>query len=209
MSITQTNQAAQQPLHDESILVVQRDLLFAQETWQGIKHTNIDAILSIIQDKKEFLPRSLMEQDPRYKQIIPYIIFEHNQRYFLMQRQSSSSEQRLKNKYSLGIGGHVRAEDLQNGNSIFDWATREFHEEVSYSGNLSIETIGMLNDDSSAVGEVHLGLVILARGNNDGISVKSELKSGQLLSLAECSAYYPNMESWTQIVYDLLNKSNQ
>jgi predicted NUDIX family phosphoesterase len=208
-STTQTNTQTEQQIQDESILVVRKDALFPHGAWHGIKNKGIESVLSTIQEKKEFLPRSLMEQDFNYKQIIPYIIFEHDHRYFLMQRQSTSSEQRLKNKYSLGIGGHVRAEDLQNGTTIFDWANREFHEEVSYSGQLNLQTLGIINDDTTPVGQVHIGLVLLAHGSNGAISVKSELKSGQLLTLAECSFYYPNMESWSQIIYNQLNNKEE
>src|SRR5690606_7557172 len=105
-------------------------------------------------------PRSLMEQDQRYKQIIPYLVFTHENKYFVMQRTSTTTEQRLKNKYSLGIGGHIRQEDM-NGNSIFEWAEREFHEEVSYHGNLEIIPLGVLNDDTNDVGKVHIGFVFL------------------------------------------------
>ena len=87
-----------------------------------------------------------------------------------MQRKGTASEQRLKNKYSLGIGGHIRQEDMTT-NSIFDWARREFHEEVKYAGKLDIEPIGILNDDTNAVGQVHLGLVLLLKGDSEAISL--------------------------------------
>src|SRR5581483_9174534 len=116
-------------LTDEYILVVKRSHLFPTQSWQGLKEIDFQTYIDIINKNKEFLPRSIMENDPTYKQIIPYLIFEHENRYFLMQRQAKASEQRLQNKYSLGIGGHIRHEDLQEGTSIFDWAQREFHEE--------------------------------------------------------------------------------
>ena len=117
----------------ENILVVKRNLLFPNESFQGLK-TETEPFITLINQAKEFLPRPAMEEDLSYKQIIPYLIFTHNDQYFLMQRKSTSSEQRLKNKYSLGIGGHMRQEDMQNGATIFDWAQREFQEEINYSG---------------------------------------------------------------------------
>ena len=104
-----------------------------------------------------------MEQDQAYKQIIPYLIFAHQGRYFVMQRASTSSEQRLKNKFTLGIGGHIRQEDIRD-DSIFSWAQREFHEEINYSGNVAIQVLGVVNDESNDVGKVHLGLVLLLQG---------------------------------------------
>src|SRR5579859_4908478 len=125
--------------HDEHILVVKRSHLFAEsQAWHGLKEVNFDHYLHIINHKKEFHPRSIMETNPFYKQIIPYLIFEHNQQYFLMQRRSDSCEERLRNKLTLGIGGHIRQEDMQE-DSLFAWATREFHEEVEYAGNLTVK----------------------------------------------------------------------
>lgn len=194
-------------VQDEQILVVKRSHLFAKEAWQGLKKINFESYIEIINKNKEFLPRSIMETDPTYKQIIPYLIFEHKNRYFLMQRQAKASEQRLQSKFSLGIGGHIRHEDLQEGTSIFDWAQREFHEEVNYSGNLEIEPLGILNDDSNDVGKVHIGFVLLLHGDSANISVKSELKSGQLVSLQECESYKDRLESWSQSIFEAISDS--
>lgn len=205
---TPISQSAAQPITQtapEHILVVKRDTLFAYEpAWHGLKTVNIEAYLSLIQTHKEFLPRPAMELDETYKQIIPYLIFKYEDRYFLMQRSNKASESRLQNKFTLGIGGHVRAEDLQEGSTLFDWARREFHEEVAYSGNLTITSLGMLNDDSNEVGKVHVGLVLLLEGDSDNITVHSELKSGELLTLEECAAYAEHMETWSRIIFDTL-----
>lgn len=198
--ITPANlQSTMQPL-DEMVLVVKRAEIFAYyPAWHGLQQEPMHHIIEIIKSKKEFQPRSIMETDPTYKQIIPYLIFKYNDQYFLMQRQAKASEQRLKNKFTLGIGGHMRQEDMQT-DSIADWAMREFYEEVAYTGTIDIQQLGILNDDSNAVGQVHLGLVLLLHGNSADISVKSELKSGQLLNLDELKPFYQDMESWSQLV---------
>lgn len=191
--------------YDEHILVVKRNILFQNKYWQGLKKVEMNEYLSLIEKEKEFLPRSLMESDPTYKQIIPYLVFEYENKFFLMQRKKEASEQRLKNKYSLGIGGHIRKEDLSDSN-IINWAKREFEEEINYDGTYNVEPIGILNDDSNPVGQVHIGFVLLLHGNTDKIEVKSELKSGQLFSLEKCKELYNSMESWSQIVFDYLIK---
>jgi len=190
---------------DEKILVVPREKIIPKEGFHGIKAVSFDACLKTINQEKQFLWRSKMEQDPSYKQIIPYLVFTHQDKYFLMQRKGTASEQRLKNKYSLGIGGHIRQEDMTS-NSIFDWARREFHEEVNYAGKLEIEPIGLLNDDTNAVGQVHLGLVLLLKGDSGAISVRSELKNGQLASLQDCELLFDSLESWSQEVFKFLKK---
>lgn len=189
----------------ESILVVKRDLFFGNNSsWHGINNTNFQIYYDRILSHAEFHPRNLMETDPTYKQIIPYLVFKYQNSYFLMQRSENASEQRLRNKYSLGIGGHVRREDLLEGNSLFDWARREFHEEINYTGNLSIKPLGILNDDSNAVGMVHVGFVLLLEGDSNQISIKSELKMGKMAQIEECFSVFENMESWSALLLEHL-----
>jgi predicted NUDIX family phosphoesterase len=207
--MNQTQQATQQipTPHDETILVVKRTHLFASEdaAWQGMRKVDFTQYIDLIQEKKEFLPRSLMETDPRYKQIIPYLVFSADDRYFLMQRKSTASEQRLQNKFTLGIGGHIRETDI-GSNSLMDWARREFHEEVAYNDSFTIEPLGILNDDSNAVGQVHIGFVLLLKGTSSNIRIKSELKSGELVSLEECIMHKERLESWSAYVVDYLTR---
>ena len=208
MPMTQTIQAHNkhiQPI-EESILVVKRTDICSEELWTGYKPSNLQEELITVQNKRLFMDRSAAETNPEYKQIIPYLVFTHDNKYFLMQRRATASEQRLASKYSFGIGGHIREEDM-NGKSFFDWALREFNEEVQYSGKLTIKPLGILNDDSTDVGKVHIGFVILLSGDSDDITIKSELKNGHLLSLDECGDYYQNMETWSQLVYELLKNS--
>lgn len=188
---------------DELILVVKRQDLFPRGAWHGIRAVDYPTYAELIQEKKEFLPRSLMENDPTYKQIIPYLVFTHKGKYFLMQRHAKLTESRLENKYSLGIGGHIRHEDVTT-NDIAAWAQREFDEEIAYSGSCVLEPVGILNDDSNAVGQVHVGFVFLVHGDSSDIAIRSELKSGKLLSLEECDEFYPFMETWSQIFIDHL-----
>lgn len=189
--------------YTESILVIPTATLFPNGAWNGLKKVNCDTYLDLIDKNKEFIARGVAENDPSYKQIIPYLIFAYNEKYFVMQRKNSSTEQRLANKYTLGIGGHLREEDME-GSSIIDWAQREFHEEINYSGNLTITPLGVLNDDSNDVGKVHAGFVFLLEGDSDKITIKSELKNGHLATLQELKDKYPLMESWSQYVLDYL-----
>lgn len=204
MAIVTQQKPVAMPNLEESILVVKREHLIREdEDWHGIRVDHTNRYLNIINTKKEFMARSLAENDPHYKQIIPYLVFIHEERIFVMQRTAQASESRLQNKYTIGIGGHIRHEDIKC-NDIFAWANREFHEEVSYHDTLTIETLGLLNDDTNEVGRVHMGFVFLLHGTSDEISIKSELKSGTFMSLDECVAMLPCFESWSQIVLQAL-----
>jgi predicted NUDIX family phosphoesterase len=188
----------------EKVLVVPRKILFSGKAPQGfLPATRFDSFEIIISDNMQFHARSEMEQDPTYKQIINYYIFSCHNKYFLMRRRETASEDRLKNKYSLGIGGHLRQEDVA-GVSIASWGWREFVEEVSYQGNVHIKPLGLVNDESNAVGQVHTGFVFLLEGDQEDISVKSELKEGFLVSIDELETYFDHMEPWSQLVFSYL-----
>ena len=203
MATVQSQQASYNPALQETILVVKREHLFQNGAWNGLRVEDFSDYLTIITTQKEFLPRYEMEENPAYKQIIPYLVFMHEGKLFVMQRTSTASEVRLQNKYTIGIGGHIREEDMQHAD-LFEWARREFHEEVSYNGTMSIEPFGILNDDTNAVGQVHIGFVFLLYGNSDAITIKSELKSGTLLTLDACKEMMPQFESWSAMVLQAL-----
>ncbi len=186
---------------NENILVVPREKIFSSQPFNGfLGCSDFDVYQNIVQEHKQFLPRSEMELDQSYKQIIPYLLFTHDKKLFLMQRAETAGEQRLKNKYTLGIGGHIRESDLI-GKTIFDWAIREFQEEIEYDGSLSIQPLGLINDDSDAVGKVHIGFAFLLRGDSSNIAIRSELKQGSLLSLEACAEFVENMETWSQFAF--------
>lgn len=207
MQVVPNNQGVQPTLKkiDEKILVVPRSVLFdGGDAWSGFKVLeSLDDFQSIVEQHKLFLWRSEVEQDPSYKQIIPYLVFRHQGKYFVMKRRSTASEQRLKDKYTNGIGGHIRQEDIENA-SLFQWARREFAEEVCYQGNITVKPLGLINDERDEVGRVHIGFAFLLEGDSDQIAIRAEHKEGSLLTLEECEALYPSMESWSQLVLDYL-----
>lgn len=188
---------------DEKILVVKKSVLFAYQTIEGLSPIDFGLYHTFIQKHKEFVWRSKVEEDTSYKQIIPYLVFEYDNKFFVMRRKSNASEARLQNKYSIGIGGHIKKEDLKKG-SILEWAEREFHEEVAYNGKLTIKPLGILNEENTPVGQVHTGFVFLLHGENSNISIKEEHKEGVLLTLPECFDLYNYMENWSKIVLNHL-----
>jgi predicted NUDIX family phosphoesterase len=185
--------------YSENILVVQRHKMFSNQTFNGIEKINLNSYLNIIKSNMEFKPRYLMEEDLAFKQVIPYIIFQANNKIFVMQRQNNASEQRLKNKFSIGIGGHIRITDVDS-DSIVDWAKREFHEEVIFDDHFDAKIIGLVNDESDFVGKVHIGIVILMVSQSENIKIRSELKSGQLVTIQDLYKYVDDMEKWSQII---------
>ncbi len=195
---------------DEQILVVQKNILFSHQVIDGLKNVDFDLYQKFIEKHKKFLWRSEMEKNDLYKQIIPYLVFTHDNKIFVMKRKSNPSETRLQSKLSIGIGGHIRKKDLDSksmSNSIIDWSRREFKEEVKYKGKFKFEPLGILNDESNPVGKVHTGFVFLLHGSTENIDIKDEHQEGYMLTFKECMSMYNQMENWSRIILDHLKKS--
>lgn len=192
---------------DEHVLCVRRDELFPEGAWYGFISEGLERYQKVIREQSFFMPRVEVEEDPAYQQIIPYVVFRNGDRYFLTRRLKASSEKRLRQLYSLGVGGHINPGDLDNGDPIMDGLRREFEEEVEYSGEVNATLLGLINDDSSPVSRVHLALAFLVEGSSPEIAIKeTEKLAGELLTLEEMRMYYLEMESWSQIVYDELSR---
>lgn len=189
----------------EQVLCVKREDIFPDGAWHGFVSDRLERHQAVIREHHFFMARAKVEDDPNYQQIIPYVVFRHGDLYFLTHRLRASSEKRLRKQYSLGVGGHINPGDLDAGDPIQDGLKREWEEEVIYEGTFDAKLIGLLNDDSSPVSKVHLGVVFLVDGDTPHIAIReTEKLAGELLTLEQMRIYYLGMESWSQMVYDRL-----
>jgi predicted NUDIX family phosphoesterase len=189
----------------EQVLCVKREDIFPDGAWHGFVSDRLEERQAVIREHHFFMARAKVEDDPSYQQIIPYVVFRHGDRFFLTHRLRASSEKRLRKQYSLGLGGHINPGDLEGGDPIQDGLKREWEEEVTYDGSFEAKLIGLLNDESSPVSKVHLGVVFLVDGDTPNIAIRETDKlAGELLTLDEMRIYYLGMESWSQMVYDRL-----
>ena len=113
-----------------------------------------------------FRPRPQMEEDPSFKQLIPYVIFrytdpEKNVFIFQYTRGKGSGETRLHDSKSVGIGGHISQQDAatDQADPYAEGMRRELEEEVRIDTSCSMSLAGLINDDETEVGRVHLGIV--------------------------------------------------
>jgi predicted NUDIX family phosphoesterase len=189
----------------EQVLCVKRDDIFPDGAWHGFVSDQLERHQSVIRERHFFIARAEVEVDPNFQQIITYVVFRHGDRYFLTHRLRASSEKRLRKQYSLGVGGHINPGDLDAGDPILDGLKREWEEEVIYDGSFEAKLIGLLNDESSPVSKVHLGVVFLVDGDTPNIAIRETTKlAGELLTLDQMRIFYLGMESWSQMVYDRL-----
>ncbi len=185
----------------ERVMVVSRTELFDGDIWNGIRAENLPKYLKVITGKHKFMARGEVESDPRWKQIIPYLVFEAGGKILAMQRKGTHTDKRLANMYSIGVGGHINKKDIRT-NDPMEWAKREFEEEIDYKGKYTAKFLGVLNHDANDVGLVHVGLVIMLSGDSSEIKIRDEHKSGTMMTVSDLGRHYKKMETWSQIVYD-------
>lgn len=189
---------------DERVLVIKSEILFKDGIWQGLKTDNLDYYIDLIKNNYEFKRRGDVETDLSFQQIIPYIIFNFKNKYFIYKYLPETGEQRLVDTYQLGVGGHINPIDGQNGNVLEAGMMREWSEEVNFKGNiLEKKLVGLLNDDTNPVEQVHLGLVYNFVGDSPEISIKETDKmEGKLVDLIDIGDYIKdNPGIWVKLVY--------
>jgi len=196
---------------DEKVLVVPAQILFSKGTWQGLKRDNLDYYLDLIKNNYQFKRRGDVETDPSFQQIIPYIIFNYQDKYFIYKYLPRAGEQRLVGTYQIGIGGHINEIDVQDSKDVLEEGMmREWNEEADYKGKfLEKKLVGILNDDSSPVESVHLGLVYSFVGDSPEISIKEKEKmEGQMVNIKDIAEHIKNTKGgWIQVVYKEYLKS--
>jgi len=151
---------------EESVFAIKTDALWRLLTYKETGLIDGDSgILNRILQHGLFRKRSELEQDPAYKQLIPYGIISNNESFYLFKRTSGQREKRLHNKLHLGVGGHMNPgrSDEPDTEYLTDGLKRELFEEVRLLDDCFIEDIefaGFINDDSISVSRVHLGLFL-------------------------------------------------
>jgi len=192
----------------EDVLVVPRTTIFPDGAWHGLVTRNLERVLRTVHASSEYRPRTQVEDDPSLQQIIPYCVVHHphDDSFLITRRLRRSSEKRLHHLYSLGIGGHVNPLDGAIGDPVVEGLRREWQEEIRCASPATARLVAVLNDDSSPVSKVHLGLVFLVEPTLGFVEVReTEKLEGETMSLPELRRHYLSMESWSQLVYDDLN----
>lgn len=189
---------------DEDILVVPRSHLFWNGPFRGVSVHGLGEYLARVQRFGGFRRRGDVEDDPSLKQIIPYLIVRNGDRCMLFQRTGAGREGRLHGLFSIGVGGHISKDDVAGADdAVAAGLRRELEEELHVDGEWSARLVGVLNDDDNAVGQVHFGLVHLVDVPSGAVAIReTERLTGRLAALDEVRAFYPQMETWSQLVLD-------
>jgi predicted NUDIX family phosphoesterase len=190
----------------EKVLVVKTEKLSKYiEGKTGLLKDDSDKVLDIIINEHEFIWRPDAEEDPSYKQIIPYVVLTQNDKVFATRRLNKGGESRLHGKLSIGIGGHINPVDEIDPKAVLmRGLERELDEEVYIERRGELLPQGLINDDTNGVGSVHLGLCFKMEVQGEVTVKETEKLTGQWYTLDELKAEYDNMETWTQIALSVV-----
>ncbi|MBG70614.1 MAG: hypothetical protein CMN06_10970 [Roseibacillus sp.] len=197
----------------EEILVVPRQLFDDLGSFQGLT-TETDRYIATLLDPSNnfFMDREAAEEDPSFKQIIPYSIFRIGDHYLHYVRGKSGGESRLHAQGSLGIGGHINPVDERNdplGRATYiAGVAREIDEEILLPSQPKQRIVALLNDDSNPVGRVHLGVVHLFElESREAQSREDALLDLQFKSVDDLKGpLYNDLESWSRFCVDALDE---
>jgi len=199
---------------DENILVIRRTLFDELGAFQGLSfepNKYLSAILS--RGNNFFIPRSQAEGDPAFKQIIPYalIVFQNSVLHYV--RGKKAGEQRLVAKGSIGIGGHmgeVADKFLWHSTDEETYRAgveREVNEEIKIDAPFEDRIVALLNDDTTEVGSVHLGVVHVFKLAEPKVEKREAMITGlTFFAKEELLARRETMETWSQICLDSLDR---
>ena len=201
----------------EEILVVTRALLDELGDFQGI-NTDVEHYLPMLLDPSNnfFMDRGAAEDDPSHKQLIPYCIFrvkdEKGTRYLHYTRGKSGGESRLHAQVSIGIGGHInpvdQREDHLGMHTYMAGVEREIDEELNIGGGHTNKIVGLLNDDSNPVGQVHLGVVHMIDLESDDVGANEDAIANLAFTTLEelRGDLYDRLETWTRCCVDVIEE---
>ena len=199
---------------EEQVLVIERKVLETAGMFQGLMfdvERYVDQIF--LSGVPRNMPRSQAEEDPNYKQIIPYVIMTHDETYLSYVRGKRSGEGRLVGNRSMGIGGHINPVDDRrlfcdgHWESYLEAVEREVEEEVTVECDHTDQVVALLNDDSNAVGQVHLGIVHCWILEAPKVSKKEQMITQlDFMSAAQLQAERDSLETWSRLCLDGLEE---
>jgi predicted NUDIX family phosphoesterase len=191
----------------EQVYVVPRADLFPDGAPHGFFRAGPD-LFRRIYARGTFADRDRVENDPSLKQLIPYALVTRDDAVFLCRRSHRGGERRLHGLLSVGVGGHVNPED--RADVVRDALLRELHEEL-HLPRFASRIVGFINNDTTPVGSVHLGVVVVVEPGPGPVKVREEdTMSGEFVSRDDLLALHArsreSFEGWSALLLDRLDE---
>ena len=188
-------------MSDELVYVVPRRAVPDGAAWYGLRTDGSTDFVSALERDGRYEPRDRMERDPSCKQVIPYLVLRDGHRFFLMQRTTGGVDVRLHGRYSIGVGGHLNPGD----GGLLGGLEREWREELVADFVPDFRLVGLLNDDTTDVGAVHLGAVYVADAAGRPVAIRETHKlTGAFAEPEAVAEVADRLETWSRLVFDFL-----
>jgi predicted NUDIX family phosphoesterase len=187
---------------DEEVYVVPRSVVMPTEGWHGLRTDSVAELVEAIGRAGRFAPRGAMERDESFKQVIPYLVLRDGERYFLMHRTKGGRDERLHDRWSIGVGGHLNPGD----GGIDGGLKREWDEEVDADFTPEFRLVALLNDDTTDVGRVHLGVVYVADAAGRPVAIRETDKlEGEFAPPERVREVADDLETWSRLAFEYLD----
>jgi predicted NUDIX family phosphoesterase len=186
---------------EERVLCFERKLFEKLGVFQGLS-LDVGKYLPVVTASANvsYLNRSEAEQDKRYKQLIPYALIICNDKILRYRRGKGGQETRLHGLYSVGVGGHIAEEDnglFSKGIGYHEAMRRELMEEVAIDATKEV-AVAVINDDSTEVGYVHLGVVHIVQVTDESVAgCRSGIVGPEFIPMSEAMKNPAAYESWS------------
>ena len=198
--------------NDEKVLCVERSLL--PESWlrdaAGIKMSGREFYNCLEGVPMNWMPRHSVETDRSYKQLIPYVVLQTFDGRHTACYRRNGSETRLHTLWSVGIGGHINETDCPGGKIglpaiVTRGMEREIKEEFRFLPKDTLPVFhGAINEERTAVGHVHIGLVYRINVSDMADFVPgNELEA--FLWLNSDEILLRSLEIWSRLALNLLD----
>jgi predicted NUDIX family phosphoesterase len=187
----------------ERVLGIPTERLLQAGMFQGFRAFDATFFAFLLDPKHlEYRPRGQAEEDPSFKQLIPYVVLRCGALLFHYTRGGKGTETRLRALRSIGIGGHISADEDAAANDPYRAGMlRELSEEVDIQTTFRELMFGLINDDSTPVGQVHLGVVhLLELAEPNVIPNEDAIAQPGFAPVAELQAAAGEFETWSQFV---------
>jgi len=197
---------------DEQVLVIERKVFEEAGVFHGLAFEVERYLDRFFQPGvPRFMQRAIAETDPTHKQLIPYVLISCHGKFLTYVRGRRAGETRLVGNRSIGIGGHINPMDsapLFNSDFRDAYLTaveREVFEEIAINSRHTDRVVALINDDSSEVGRVHLGIVHHWALEKPDVAKREQMMTQlAFMTSAELHAERDSMETWSQFCLGLL-----
>lgn len=201
-----TVEELQKKYGEERVLCIPTEALKAYAKGSDPILYDTENVLTCMKECASYQLRWKVEQDSSWKQVIPYVVMETEDR--IMAAKRLKGDPRLVGGFTVGMGGHINPEDGED--PIETCIRREMGEETTFNwerdlNGYQIHPISFVNVRNE-VSLMHICIPVrLQVRDYEAIQIReTEKLQGVWMSKTELSLLEGKLEGWSEIALDLI-----